>query len=128
MFGAIKSLAWVVDDTYACPLMSRLHAIVLGLALSVGGLATIVVAEPIAHADKGAISIVDARKIALARVPGTIVHEKTKKKKHGHVIYNIKIKPRDAAAKSDLVKKVEIDATTGQIVKIKDAKAKANDD
>ncbi|MCX5743762.1 MAG: PepSY domain-containing protein [Proteobacteria bacterium] len=73
---------------------------------------------------KPKVSLVEARKIALARVPGTIVHEKKKTKKHGHVIYDIEIKP--TSAKVD--KKLEIDASTGQIVKIKDAKLKAKDD
>ncbi len=72
------------------------------------------------------VSLADARKIALARVPGTIVHEKLKhgkKKKKEHDHYNIKIQPRDHA-KVGMVKRVEIDAETGQIVEIKDAKAK----
>ena len=77
------------------------------------------------------ITIVDARKIALARVPGTVVHEKLKKakkkKKGGHDHYNIKIAPRDAA-KRDIVKKVEVDAETGAILQIKDVKSKSHDD
>src|SRR5690242_13747996 len=75
------------------------------------------------------VSIADARRIALARVPGTIVHEKLKhsekQKKHDH--YNIKIRPRDHT-KMDRVKRVQIDAETGQILEIKDVKAKSYDD
>ena len=41
---------------------------------------------------KPRLSIVDARKIALARVPGKIVHEKLKKKKEADQ-YMIKIAP-----------------------------------
>ena len=100
------------------PSLRRVVMFVLAFGLLVG--------SPLV-ATARSITIVDARKIALARVPGTIVHEKTKKKKK-HTIFNIKIRPRDAAPKSELVKKVEIDATSGQIIKIKDAKAKANDD
>ena len=76
------------------------------------------------------VSQADARKIALARVPGTVVHEKLKHKKKGHDLYYIKIKPRDAAAKGDMIKKVEVDSESGQIVKIKDIadKAKSSDD
>jgi uncharacterized membrane protein YkoI len=80
------------------------------------------------------ISIADARKIALARVPGTIVHEKLKKhkkkkkkKEEEHDHYNIKIAPA-TQSKKGMVKKVEIDADTGQVLEIKDVKAKSYDD
>ena len=78
---------------------------------------------------KPRVPIAEARKIALARVPGTIVHEKLKhgkKKKKEHDHYNIKIAPADHA-KAGMVKKVEIDAETGAILQIKDAKAKSYD-
>jgi uncharacterized membrane protein YkoI len=71
------------------------------------------------------ISIADASKIALARVPGTIVHEKQKKKKKkDKVVYNIKIEPRDKH-RAGYVEKVEIDGDNGKIIKIKEVKAKA---
>jgi uncharacterized membrane protein YkoI len=73
------------------------------------------------------LSQAEARKIALARVPGTVVHEKLKHKKKGHDLYYIKIKPRDAG-KSDTIKKVEVDSESGSIVKIKDETAKAKSD
>ncbi len=73
------------------------------------------------------ISLAEARKIALVRVPGTILHEKLKHKKQGHDHYNIKIAPRDQARK-DQLRKVEVDAETGQILKIKDVKAKSSDE
>lgn len=76
------------------------------------------------------VSMADARKIALARVPGTVIHEKlkkAKKKKKGHDHYNIKIAPRDAS-KHDAIKKVEVDAETGAILEIKDVKSKSYDD
>ena len=85
-------------------------------------------AGPAVAANK--VSLDEARKIALARVPGTIVHEKLKHakkdKKKAHDHYNIKIKPRDHA-KGDQVKKLEIDAETGQILEVKDVKAKSHD-
>jgi uncharacterized membrane protein YkoI len=82
-----------------------------------------------AQADTTSVSQAQARKIALARVPGTVVHEKLKhekKKKKGHDHWNIKIAPRDHA-KTGYVRKVEVDATTGEILKIKDVKAKSED-
>ena len=74
------------------------------------------------------VSMAEAKKVALARVPGTVVHEKLKhKKKKKHDIYSIKIQPRDHA-RSGYVKKVEVDKDSGQILKIKDVKAKDYDD
>src|SRR4051812_12517495 len=64
------------------------------------------------------LSMAEAKKIALARVPGTVVHEKLKHKKK-HDYYSIKIKPRDHV-RTGMVKKVEVDKSTGQITKIKD--------
>lgn len=80
-----------------------------------------------AHATAPKISEVQAKKIALAKVPGTVVHDKlehSKKKKHDH--WNIKITPKDHP-KAGKVKKVEIDAETGAVLKVKDAKAKGDD-
>ena len=85
---------------------SRLVAAVGALCLT----ASLALAAPITQAD--------ARKIALAKVPGTVVHEKAKQK-DGHEIYSFKIKPK--GAKPDVVKKVEVD-DAGKIVKIKDVK------
>ena len=74
------------------------------------------------------VSAAEAKKIALARVPGTVVHEKLKHgKKKKHDRYNIKIMPNGASKKSS-VKKVSIDAETGAILEIKDVKAKSYDD
>lgn len=78
------------------------------------------------------ITQAQAVKIALARVPGTAVHEKLKhskkkKKKDKHDHWNIKITPRDHA-RAGYVRKVEIDAETGEILKIKDVKVKSEDD
>ena len=74
------------------------------------------------------ITQAQARKVALARVPGTVVHEKLKheKKKKGHDHWNFKIAPRDQTH-AGTVKKVEVDAETGAILKIKEVKAKGED-
>lgn len=95
----------------------KLSAVVLCLASAVAAPA---LAAP--H-----VSLVDARKVALAKVPGTVVHEKTKHKKKGHDLYYFKIKPRDAAKHATTLKKIEIDSETGQVLKIKDVQAKAAD-
>lgn len=68
------------------------------------------------------ISQSDARKAALQRVPGTVVHEKLKETKKGHEVYSFKIKAPGGAP--GVLKKVEIDAETGAVVKVKDVKAK----
>ena len=65
-----------------------------------------------------------AEKIALAKVPGKVVHDK-EKKKDGHLAYySIKIQPKAPKA---LVKKVDVDPT-GKILKVKDVKPKDKDD
>lgn len=76
------------------------------------------------------ISGQDARKIALAKVPGAVVHEKLKHKKHGHDLYYFKIKPTVAkgAPAPAMWKKVEVDSETGQVTKIKDTKPKGGAD
>ncbi|HWU89321.1 MAG TPA: PepSY domain-containing protein [Kofleriaceae bacterium] len=96
-----------------------------------GKILTLIVALSVSAGTASAankVSPADARKLALARVPGTVVHEKLKheKKKKGHDHYNIKIKPRDHA-KADTLKKVEVDAETGQILEVKDVKSKSYD-
>lgn len=73
------------------------------------------------------ISQGQAAKLALTRVPGTVVHEKLKKgkkKKKEHDHWNVKIAPRDHA-KTGFVRKVEVDADTGEILQVKDVKAKS---
>jgi uncharacterized membrane protein YkoI len=86
----------------------------------------------VAAAAPPGIAMEQARKIALARIPGTIVHAKLKKvgKKDkkasapAHDHYNIKIVPKDHP-KPDTWKRVEVDAVTGQILEVKDVKAKS---
>ena len=74
------------------------------------------------------LSITEARKVALAHVPGKIVHEKLKKKKKkGHDHYNFKIVPL-THAKPHFVEKVTIDGDTGKVLKIKQVPDKSHDD
>lgn len=83
-----------------------------------------------AHADpaKPHVSIIQARKVALARVPGTIVNEKLKTKKGKAPIWSIKIRPRGLPADTVHLTKVEISADTAAILKVKDVKARAPDE
>ena len=83
-------------------------------------LAVVLASTSIAAAN---VTIADARKIALAKVPGAIVHENESKKHH---LFKFKIKPK--AAKGDQIDKVEVDAATGKVVKVKEAKAKSKAD
>ena len=85
-----------------------------------------------------AVSADQAKKIALARIPGKVMHEKLKKatkasksdkKKNkaspAHDHYNIKINP--TAANKGMWKRIEVDAVTGAILEVKDVKAKSYD-
>ena len=70
-----------------------------------------------AHAGDGPkVPIAAARKTALARVPGTIEHEKLKHK-HGFV-YAFKIHPKDAGSGAAL-EKVEVDGDSGKVIQVK---------
>ena len=64
------------------------------------------------------LSIAEARKVALARVPGKIVHEKLKTKQKGHDTYNFKIVPL-TNPKLHFVEKVTVDGDTGKVLKVK---------
>lgn len=77
-----------------------------------------------AHAGTTPVTKAQAEKIALAKVPGKVVHDKEKKKDGKLAYYSIKIQPKAPKA---LVKKVEVDPT-GKILKIKDVKAKDGSD
>jgi uncharacterized membrane protein YkoI len=82
-----------------------------------------------AEKDKASVSIVSARKVALARVPGTIVNEKLKQKSKKHPqTWSIKIRPRGDAPDSERLTKVEVDADTGAILKVKEVKARKPQD
>ncbi len=71
------------------------------------------------------LSQAQARKIALARVPGTVVHEKLKQKKRKPPVYSIKIRPRDGSPPNMLIK-VEIDGLSGIVLKVKPVKPRDN--
>lgn len=98
--------------------------------LGIAALPTLASREVKADSDRPPVSIIQARKIALARVPGAIVNEKLKKakeKKNRPPMWSIKIRPRGDAADSRLVK-VEIHAETAEVLKVKDVKARKADD
>lgn len=92
---------------------------------------TLVSRDAQADDDRPPVSIVQARKIALVRVPGTIVNEKLKKKKekkHRPPTWSIKIRPREVPANSDRLVKVEIHAETAEVLKVKEVKGRKPDD
>ncbi len=106
--------------------MSR--SLVLSLLL-VGGVPSIAASrDAVADTYKPHVSIIAARKVALGRVPGTIVNEKLKTKKDKPPTWSIKIRPRGVPETSDRLTKVEIDAETGAILKVKDVKARKQED
>ncbi len=59
------------------------------------------------------IAMDKARQIALAKVPGTVVHDELEKEK-GRWIYSIEVRPTGETGKR--IKEVNIDASTGEIV------------
>ena len=67
------------------------------------------------------VTIAAARKVALQKVPGTIVHETTGKKHH---VFKFKIRPKDGKVE----KKVDVDIGTGKVVEVKDVKPKSKSD
>lgn len=83
-----------------------------------------------AHADPAEprVSIIQARKVALGRVPGTIVNEKLKTKHGKPAIWSIKIRPRGVAERAGRLTKIEVDAGTAAVVKVKDVKARTSED
>ena len=91
------------------------RAFVAVLWLSING--------PASYAGTTPITKAQAEKIALAKVPGKVVHDK-QKKDNGHLYYSIKIQPKDPKA---MEKKVEVDET-GKILKVKDIKPKDKKD
>ena len=95
-----------------------IHRYLVVLAL-VFGLSTPALAEGPKIAP--ALSQAQARKIALARVPGTVVHEKLKQKKKKPPVYSFKIRPRDGKPPGMLIK-VEIDGSSGALLKTKAVK------
>src|SRR5258705_7684111 len=72
------------------------------------------------------ISMEDARAIALAKVPGTIDHEKLKVTKK-EAVYSFKIVPT-GGSDPNVLTKIEIDGTTGAVLKVKDVKRKDKND
>ena len=104
------------------------HSLVLSLLFTLGIAPVISARDASADSAEPALSIVAARKLALARVPGTIVHEKLKTKSDKPPTWSIKIRPRGVVEASEQLTKVEVDARTGAILKVKDVKARKLDD
>lgn len=106
-------------------------AVLYFVLLVVAVLPSLESSDAYADADRPPVSIIQARKIALARVPGTIVNEKLKKKKEKKnrpPTWSIKIRPRGLAADSDRLVKIEIHAETAEVLKVKDVQARKPDD
>jgi uncharacterized membrane protein YkoI len=89
----------------------------IGLATFLGVASTAVIAGTAAAAEthQAKVAIADARAKALGLVPGTLVKEELEHEK-GRWIYSFEIKPTDA--KEKLVKEVNIDSDTGDVVSI----------
>lgn len=68
------------------------------------------------------LTIDEARKVALAKVPGTIDHEKLKITKK-EAVYSFKI-VATGETNPDALTKVEVDGTTGAVLKVKAVKRK----
>jgi uncharacterized membrane protein YkoI len=85
------------------------------MRITLAALALLIALTTVAAAN---VTIADARKVALQRVPGTIVHESESKKHH---LFKFKIKPKTGKADQ----KVEVDAATGKVTKVKDVTAKS---
>ena len=106
--------------------MSRSLVLSLLLVVAVPSLAA--PSHAVADSSKPPVSIVAARKVALGRVPGTIVNEKLKTKSDKPPTWSIKIRPRGVPETSDRLTKVEVDAQTGAVLKVKDVKARKQEE
>ena len=95
-------------------LTAIMMAMVLLLLLPAAASAKEKQAKPAPHQAK--VSLADARKTALARVPGTVEHEELEKE-HGRWIYSFEIKP-DGEQDPKVIKEVNVDADTGEIVAV----------
>ncbi len=108
--------------------MCRSTVLSLLLAVAVAGPLVGASDDAVADASKPPVSIIAARKIVLARVPGTIVNEKLKTKHNKPPTWSIKVRPRGMPETSDRLVKVEVDANLGTILKVKDVKARKQED
>lgn len=90
------------------------------LVASMLALATISVsafAEPTPPSSPHKLTMEAARKVALAKVPGTVKHEELEKEK-GRWIYSFEIRPKGGKAGS--IKEVNVDADSGSVVSVED--------
>jgi uncharacterized membrane protein YkoI len=99
--------------------MVRALLVALSLFVATATTSSVAAADPTPR-----VSLVNARRAALARVPGTVVGEKLKhKKKWPHPIWSIKIEAKDGTTK-----KVVVDSDTGKVMEIKPTKSKKSAD
>lgn len=94
-----------------------ISAAAIAAAVAVGGTSVAVAAprkRPAAH-HVAKLALVDARKLALARVPGTIKAEELEKE-HGRWIYSFEIKATGETKK--VIQEVNLDADTGEVVNV----------
>ena len=68
--------------------------------------------------DRADLPIEEARQVALATVAGELRSEELARE-HGRLIYEFRIKP-DGEPTGRIVKEVEIDADTGEVIHIED--------
>jgi uncharacterized membrane protein YkoI len=89
----------------------------IGLAMFLGAASTAAIASTAAAAEthQAKVAIADARAKALSLVPGTLVKEELEHE-DGRWIYSFEIKP--TGEKGKLIKEVNIDADTGDVVSI----------
>ncbi len=86
---------------------------------------THVVAKAARPAHKPKLSMEDARKLALAKVPGKI-HAEELEKEGGKWIYSFEIE--ETGGKADEIKEVNVDADTGNIGPVETEKKRAKGD
>ena len=82
-------------------------------------LAIVALSSPAMAKHHAKLSLEEARKLALGKVSGTIVHDELEKE-HGRWIYSIEIRPLGETGKR--IREVNLDADTGEVVSIEDEK------
>lgn len=85
--------------------------------LALGTMSLPAFAAPAAPTSPHKLTLEAARKVALAKVPGTVKHEELEKEK-GRWIYSFEIRPK--AGKAGSIKEVNVDADSGAVVSVED--------
>lgn len=98
-------------------MVHSIRTLVLASALALGAPLAL---SPMAQADSAShhtpkVSLTQARRTALHRIPGKVVAEELEKE-HGLWIYSFEIRP--TGEKGKLVKEVNVNADTGAIVNV----------